>query len=153
MHIKKFLVLMLCVFISLGACAWAEEGEEAAEGGEEDAAIMGPVAPEIGYYVLKPDITTNVATMNPREKVHYVRVQVSLMLGDNEDTALITEMEPLIKDAVISIIGSKEYSEVASSDGREKIRIACRDRLTAIMNEKVGRQVIDDVLFLNYMYQ
>lgn len=122
-------------------------------GEPEPEAEEVPAEPEVSYYNITPDFTTNVATLNPREKPHYIRVKMSLMLGDSTDTPIVTEMEPVIKDAVVSVLGAKDFSTVSSNSGREKIRSECRDKIVAIMQEKIGRQVVDDVLFLNYMYQ
>ncbi|MCR5536407.1 MAG: flagellar basal body-associated FliL family protein [Succinivibrio sp.] len=120
---------------------------------EEPAAEEEEAAPEISYYNITPDFTTNVATMSAKERPHYIRVKVSLMLGDGNDTSLIAEMEPVIKDTIVTVLGSKEYSFVSGTNGREKLRAECRDKLVSIMQEKVGRQVIDDVLFLSFMAQ
>ena len=75
------------------------------------------------------------------------------MLSDSADTPIVTEMEPVIKDAVVSVLGAKDFSTVSSNSGREKIRAECREKIVAIMQDKIGSQVVDDVLFLNYMYQ
>ncbi len=108
---------------------------------------------DIGYYNLEPAFTTNVATLNPQDKMHYVRVKISLMLNSNSDTKLVSELDPIIRDAVIAILGSEEFSAVSSMEGRENIRIKCRDRLASLLEDKIGRPVINDVLFLNYIYQ
>ncbi len=120
---------------------------------EEEATEEEETAPEISYYNLTPDFTTNVATMSAKERPHYIRVKVSLMLGDSNDNSLVAEMEPLIKDTIVTVLGSREYSFISSASGREKLRTECRDKLVGIMREKVGRQVIDDVLFLSFMAQ
>ena len=124
----------------------------ASHGGEE-VVEEAPAEPEIGYYTITPDLTTNVATLNPRDKIHYVRVKMSLMLEDSNDTSIIADVEPVIKDAVITILGSKEFGQVATNEARERIRIECRDKIIQIMQDKFGKQIIADVLFLSYMYQ
>ena len=144
------LTALLCALLCACSMALAAGHGEPAE--SSDGADLGG-EPEVSYYSIKPEFTTNTATMNPRERPHYLRVQVSLMLGDSNDVSIITEMEPLLKDAIVTILGSKDISVVSSNQGREKIRVECRDRLVAIMNDKIGRQVIDDVLFLSYIYQ
>ena len=78
---------------------------------------------------------------------------MSLMLEDSNDTSIIADVEPVIKDAVITILGSKEFGQVATNEARERIRIECRDKIIQIMQDKFGKQIIADVLFLSYMYQ
>jgi len=148
---KLFVSIFLLSFLFYGTSAFASGHGESEPEIDENAQL--PSDPEIGYFTMEPDFTTNVATLNPREKLHYVRAKVSLMLDDSNDKALLTEMEPLIKDAIISILGSKEFAVIASNDGREKMRSECRDKLIAMFQDKVGRAVIQDVLFVSYMYQ
>ena len=138
----------LLVALSMVLCQFAY----ASHGGEE-VVEEAPAEPEIGYYTITPDLTTNVATLNPRDKIHYVRVKMSLMLEDSNDTSIIADVEPVIKDAVITILGSKEFGQVATNEARERIRIECRDKIIQIMQDKFGKQIIADVLFLSYMYQ
>ncbi len=146
--VKKFLLgIITFAFIALGSnVAYAGHGKEEPEEPVE-------AVPEIGYYQISPDITTNVATLNPRDKIHYVRIKLSLMLEDSRDKAIIADVEPLIKDAIVTILGSKEFGQVATNEAREKIRIECREKISSILTEKFGKPLIVDLLFLSYMYQ
>ncbi|MBO6258239.1 MAG: flagellar basal body-associated FliL family protein [Succinivibrio sp.] len=146
---KYLIALFLGLCLSTAAIPALASGHGEPEPEVEDV----PAEPEVSYYTINPDFTTNVATLNPREKPHYIRVKMSLMLSDSADTPIVTEMEPVIKDAVVSVLGAKDFSTVSSNSGREKIRAECREKIVAIMQDKIGRQVVDDVLFLNYMYQ
>lgn len=120
--------------------------------GEEAPAEDQVVEPEIGYYSLS-DIVTNVATLSPTDKLHYVRIKMSLMLEDSRDSSIIADVEPVIRDAIVTILGTKEFGQVATNEAREKIRIECRERIISIMKEKFGKPIIMDLLFLSYMYQ
>ena len=104
--------------------------------GEEAPAEDQVVEPEIGYYNLNPDIVTNVATLSPTDKLHYVRIKMSLMLEDSRDSSIIADV-----------------GQVATNEAREKIRIECREKIISIMKEKFGKPIIMDLLFLSYMYQ
>lgn len=121
-------------------------------GGEEAPAEEQVVEPEIGYYTLN-DIVTNVATLSPTDKLHYVRIKMSLMLEDSRDSTIIADVEPVIRDAIVTILGTKEFGQVTTNEAREKIRIECRERIISIMKEKFGKPIIMDLLFLSYMYQ
>lgn len=143
--IKRFLLsISALVFLAISSVAYAGHGAK------EEPVV---VEPEIGYYQLTPDITTNVATLNPRDRIHYVRIKISLMLEDSRDEAIIADVEPVIKDAIITILGSKEFGQVATNDARERVRIECREKVISILKEKFGKPIILDLLFLSYMYQ
>lgn len=130
----------------------ANEETPAQENAEEsDAAV--PQKPDVGYFTIQPDFVTNLASPNPSDRLHYIRIRVCLMLGNDKDREVVAGMEPAIKDAVMTVLGSKEFTQVASPDGREKIRSECRDKIMALMQAKVGSTMIQDVLFLSYMFQ
>ncbi len=145
--IKRFFCFLFAIIVlPVSFSAYAGHGAK-------EEAPAAPTEPEIGYYTFSPDITTNVATLNPRDKIHYVRLKLALMLEDSNDAAIIADVEPLLKDAVIDILGAKEYGQVATNEAREKIRIECREKIIDILKDKFGKPIVMDVLFLSYMYQ
>lgn len=92
-------------------------------------------------------MVTNLATLNPRDKLHFVRIKMSLMLSDSRDSAIIADVEPVIKDSIVTILGAKEFAQIASNESRERIRIECREKMISLLNEKFGKPIIMDVLF------
>lgn len=147
MLMRAFHGFLALLFITFSSVCFAGHGAS------KEAAPAEPAEPEIGYYTINPDLTTNVATLNSRDKIHYVRAKIALMLEDSRDSAIIADVEPLIKDAIIDILGSKDFSQVATNESRERIRTECREKLLDIFKDKFGKPIIIDVLFLNYMYQ
>ncbi len=145
------LLLPLCLSLGLSNMAYASGHDEEVSEEMENAQITKD--PEIGYYTLEPDFVTNLASSNPKDKLHYLRVQISLMLFDEQDVTVIAGLNPMIRDAVLSLIAAKDYVSVASSEGRERLRQECRERITSIMQDKIGQDLVRDVLFLSYMYQ
>lgn len=146
--IKKFYLYALTALVLMFSPLAVASGH-----GEEEAPAEDQVVePEIGYYSLS-DIVTNVATLSPTDKLHYVRIKMSLMLEDSRDSSIIADVEPVIRDAIVTILGTKEFGQVATNEAREKIRIECRERIISIMKEKFGKPIIMDLLFLSYMYQ
>ena len=143
--IKKF---YLCSLTAL-ALIFSPMAIASGHGGEETPAEDQIVEPEIGYYNLTPDIVTNVATLSPTDKLHYVRIKMSLMLEDSRDSSIIADVEPVIRDAIVTILGTKEFGQVATNEAREKIRIECRERIISIMKEKFGKPIIMDKLYVS----
>lgn len=147
--------LMLSTFHVTAALAAEEAAPAEAAGAEgEGAAALDAImsAPEIGYYVLKPDFTTNLFSSGVG-KLHYVRVQMTLMLADSRDADFVKSVEPLVRDAVLSILGAQDYAEVSSAAGRESIRAECRSRIGELLKSRLEHDVVYDVLFTNYVYQ
>lgn len=123
-----------------------------AEAQDPAQALADAIAPEIGYYDITPDFTTNLAS-NGSGRMHYLRVHVNVMVKDANDLPLLTEHDALIRDAILTIIGAKEYNAIATAAGREALRAECRARVADILANKKGGPVIQDLLFTNYIYQ
>ncbi|MBC7001139.1 flagellar basal body-associated protein FliL [Photobacterium sp. BZF1] len=110
-----------------------------------------PANPQYTYYTLAPDITTNYVTQG--KKIGYLRLQVDLMVAD---PSLIPEVEhhaPLIRDAIISIIGQQSEAQVKSLAGREEIRQACLNKVNELLLIETNKRLLTELLFTKYLYQ
>ena len=134
--------------------AFAEESKAIDLGSATDPAqaLEAAKMPEVGYYDMTPDFTTNLANTGSG-RMHYLRVHVNIMVKDSADMPLLTEHDPLIRDAILSIIGSKEYNAIATAAGREALRAECRARVAELLSAKKNGPVVQDLLFTNYVYQ
>ncbi|WP_170107687.1 flagellar basal body-associated protein FliL [Photobacterium lipolyticum] len=114
----------------------------------EDAA---PLMPQYSYYTLSPDITTNYVTQG--KKLGYLRLQIDLMVSDPD---LITKVEhhaPLIRDAIINIIGQQPEVKVKSLAGREEIRQECLNKVNELLIRETNQKLLTELLFTKYLYQ
>lgn len=153
MYRKILLAAAAAVLLtSIGTASAAAPTESEVDSNNPELALADALAPEIGYYDMTPDFTTNLASSGAA-RMHYLRVHVNVMVKDSNDLALLTNHDALIRDAILSIIGSKEYNAVATAAGREALRAECRARVAEILEAKKGSPVIQDLLFTNYLYQ
>ena len=146
----KFLSALTCLLVlSLSSQALAYDptrGGHALENAMTDNV-------EVGYYELKPEIVTNLAQSSPSEKLHYVRLKAVIMIENNEEMASIKERDPLIRDTIINILGNKVFSQINKPSAREEIRDECLKRIQDILYEKDKKNVVQDFLILNFLYQ
>lgn len=139
--IFRNLILSLCLLCSAGivspAYAADEEGAEAAES-------------KYAYYELSSDIVTNFVTSS--DKLGYLRVSISLMVAGTADLAVAELHEPLIRDAVIEVIGRQSEAKITSLAGREEIRQECLKQIHRLLISETNRKVIINLLFTKYLY-
>lgn len=138
---KKIILLLLILTTSL--TSW---GTFASGGGEGAAQPTG-----IGYYTLDPEFITNFLSEGPT--LGYVRVKVDLMVDNAADIELLKRHDPLLRDAINTLLGSQTLEEVKSQEGREKVRLKCKAKVEELLTKEEGRKVIRDLLFTNYLYQ
>ena len=107
--------------------------------------------PQLAYFTLEPDLTTNFYTKG--NKLGYVQVRIDIMVANQTDLPLIEKHQPLIRDAVIEMLGKQTEETIKSLAGREDLRKSLVEGLNAILLPETGKTVIADLLFTKYLYQ
>ncbi|KKD00140.1 flagellar basal body-associated protein FliL [Photobacterium halotolerans] len=107
--------------------------------------------PEYSYFTLTPDITTNYITQG--KKLGYLRLQVDLMVSDPDYIPLVEHHAPLIRDAIIQIIGEQPEVKIKSLAGREAIRQQCLDKVNDLLIAETNQKLLTELLFTKYLYQ
>ncbi|WP_211234178.1 MULTISPECIES: flagellar basal body-associated protein FliL [Aliagarivorans] len=112
-----------------------------------------PAAPAGGYayFAFEPDIITNY--INKGRKLGYVRVTVEVMVDNESNLTHIEHHSPLIRDAIIEILGKQDYDDIRSLDGREEIRRRCLEVVNDLLVQETGRKMVNNLLFTKYLYQ
>ncbi|WP_406665559.1 flagellar basal body-associated protein FliL [Gallaecimonas sp. GXIMD1310] len=106
--------------------------------------------PEYGYYELNPDIITNYLGDKPH--LGYLRVSVQLMVKNKAKLAILELHAPLLRDAIIQLIGDRTGDQVKSLIGREKLRKDCLKAVQELLQAETGDPTVDDLLFTKYLY-
>ncbi|MCU8421443.1 flagellar basal body-associated protein FliL [Vibrio vulnificus] len=107
--------------------------------------------PQLAYFTLEPDLTTNFYTKG--KKLGYIQVRIDIMVMSNADLALVEHHQPLIRDAVVELLGQQSEDTVKSLAGREDLRKHLVEKLNEILLPETGKTVIADLLFTKYLYQ
>lgn len=107
--------------------------------------------PQFGYFTLAPDLTTNFMTAG--KKLGYIQVRVDIMVANNLLLSTLEMHTPLIRDALVEILGQQPEDKIKSLAGREEIRKTCLEHINALLLAETGKTVITDLLFTKYLYQ
>lgn len=118
-----------------------EEKKESHGGGHgsgEEAAVEETV------YTVKDIIVNPAATGGSR----FLSVSVSFELGGSEEVSTFKSREPLIRDALITILASKTVGQLTDAREKEIIRVQIRKRVMQLMEmeELAGVYFTDFVL-------
>ena len=144
MKIFKILLLLLLSCGSLHVQASSEE-EPPAEGAEVAA------KPGFSYHALDPDIITNY--LSDGKTLGYIRVTVELMAENEGDLKLLEQHDPLIRDAIIRLMGSKTAEQVKSLVNREELRKACQTQDNELLVKETGKKAVRELIFTKFLYQ
>ncbi len=108
-------------------------------------------APQFAYFTLEPDVTTNFFTNG--KKLGYIQVRIDVMVSNSADLPLIELHQPLIRDAVVELLGKQNEDTIKSLAGREDLRKTLVEQLNNTLLPETGRTIIADLLFTKYLYQ
>jgi len=113
--------------------------------------IADEEAPKLAYFTLEPDVTTNFYTKG--KKLGYIQVRIDVMVSNSADLPLIEKHQPLIRDAVVELLGKQNEDVIKSLAGREDLRKTLVEQLNNTLLPETGRTIIADLLFTKYLYQ
>lgn len=106
---------------------------------------------QLGYYTLEPDITTNFVTTG--KKLGYIKVRIDLLVPDIALLPILEKHNPLVRDAIISVLGQQREDQIKSLSGREEIRKESLKKINELLLIETGQTVVADLLFTKFLYQ
>ncbi|KGJ92561.1 flagellar basal body-associated protein FliL [Colwellia psychrerythraea] len=105
-------------------------------------------ASNYAYFGFEPDIITNYVAV--KKKMGYVRLTVELMVeGDN--LTIVEHHSPLLRDAIIDIIGQQSEAKIKSMKGRAEIQLLCEEQVKELLIQETGEPLIKKLLFTQWL--
>jgi len=106
-------------------------------------------AADYAYFGFEPSIVTNYVAV--KKKMGYVRLTVELMIEDASNYEVVEHHSPLLRDAIINIIGQQPESKVKSINGRHEIQRLCEERVKQLLEQETGKPLIKKLLFTQWL--
>ncbi len=69
--------------------------------------------------------------------------------GDN--LVLVEHHAPLLRDAIINIIGQQPEAKVKSMKGRSEIQLQCEELVKELLTKETGEPLIKKLLFTQWL--
>lgn len=137
------LKLLLIIFIlSLSNNLLAED-----EGDDGEAAEIAPLM----YFAVEPNTLTFY--QGTGRKLGYIVVQVNIAVRGQENYDLVELNLPLIQDNLIDFFNRQDKTVIQDISQRENLRSQAKDSVALVLKEELGKDVVENLLFTNYVYQ
>ncbi|OKY26653.1 MULTISPECIES: flagellar basal body-associated FliL family protein [Thalassotalea] len=107
------------------------------------------LAADYAYYGFEPQIVTNYVAV--KKKMGYVRLSVELMIEDSANYEAVEHNAPLLRDAIISIIGQQPEAKIKSINGRHEIQKLCEEKVKSLLTQETGQPLIKKLLFTQWL--
>ncbi len=146
---NRFLILLAFMLsLAIPGPLFAEEETEVTEVTE---ATEEEVLEPIMYFEVTPNILTFY--QGTGRKIGYVVVQINIAVRGQENYDLIELHVPLIQDNLIDFFNQQDKSVIQPFSEREKLRLEAKASVEAVLKEETGKDIIENLLFTNYVYQ
>ncbi|MGB2742431.1 MAG: flagellar basal body-associated protein FliL [Cognaticolwellia sp.] len=106
-------------------------------------------AADYAYFGFEPSIVTNYVAV--KKKMGYVRLTVELMIEDAPTYELVEHHSPLLRDAIINIIGQQPEEKIKSINGRHEIQSLCEEKVKQLLEKETGKPLIKKLLFTQWL--
>jgi len=106
-------------------------------------------AADYAYFGFEPEIITNYVAV--KKKMGYVRLTVELMIDNSANYEIVEHHAPLLRDAIINIIGQQPESKIKSINGRHEIQRECEEQVKTLLKKETGKPLIKKLLFTQWL--
>jgi flagellar FliL protein len=94
-------------------------------------------------------LETFIVNLADEERSRYLRVTMDLELAQASNADVIKERLSQVRDAILMILPSKHFGEIASIEGK----ITLRDEIIARLNGLFNHKVVTNIFFTEFVVQ
>lgn len=160
---KKLIILvatgLLVILGSIGGTLWllgVFEGGDEAEMAAADTAAQTTDKPAVNkpkpamYFPIKPAFIVNFPTQG---RQRFLQVDITVMTRDPDIFGALQSNLPLVKNRLVMLLSGQVYKELQTDEGKEMLRQKALQALRDLMQQEVGKNDIEQVLFTNFVMQ
>ena len=94
-------------------------------------------------------LDTFIVNLADQERSRYLRVTMDLELVASTDTEKLNERLPQVRDRILTLLPSKRFADIASTEGKT----ALRDEIIGKLNGLFPENVITNIFFSEFVVQ
>lgn len=152
-RVVLFAVLgVLIIGLSVGGTLFAIHmfSDSAEEQVDSEAEALPPLPQPAIYYPLKPAIVVNFSV---KGRQRFLQAELVVLTRENDVISAIELHQPMIRNALVLLIGGQTFTDLQSAEGKELLRQQCLQEIQRLLQEEIGKPGIEQVLFTNFVMQ
>jgi len=114
-----------------------------------DSAAKAADKPEI-FLAMDPPF---VVTLRDGDALRYLQVGVTLMAHDQAAIGVAKDVDPILRDGLVSLFSSQKFETVSETAGREKLQADALAEVRKVVAKRLGRPGIDALYFTSFVIQ
>lgn len=111
----------------------------------------GHEAPKPAFYVeLDPPLVVN---FDDSQSVRFLQVSMQLLTREEHAGELVKLHSPIIRNNLLQVLNGRDYHELMTREGKEKLRQECLKEVQKILTKETGAPTVEDLFFTSFVVQ
>ncbi|MFI8375753.1 flagellar basal body-associated protein FliL [Pseudomonas helleri] len=149
--LKLIILIAVAVLLAMGVSVGATW--YFMKSASQDSAPVDPASgvklPAI-YEAMSPAFVVN---FNANGRQRYMQVSMSLQARDQNDLNALKVHMPVIRNNLVMLFSGQSFDDLATPVGQEMLRQKATASVQEVAQKELGKVVIDQVLFTNFVLQ
>jgi len=151
--LKMIILLVVVLLVVVGASVggtwfFLHKGSEAKPA---DAAAAAPAGKQPALY--EPLTPAFVVNFKQDGRDRYMQVSLTMQARDKADLDALLVHMPVIRNNLVMMFSGENFATLATPVGEEMLRQKATAAVQAVAQKEVGKPVIDQLLFTNFVLQ
>lgn len=142
-------VAVVLLLVAGGGYYWFAHRPAQAHAGKPDKPAVQVTKEEL-YLALEPAFVVN---LSEGDSPHYLQVGITLMAHDDKAIDTAKAADPVIRDAMVSLLGSQSASVIGTPAGRKKLQAEALAAVQKVVQARLGRPGIEALYFTSFVIQ
>ena len=140
--------VLLAIGLSVGATWYFMNSEKSAAAPEPMAEVSAKPAA-----IYEPMAPAFVVNFNANGRQRYLQVSMTLQARDAADLKALKVHMPVIRNNLVMLFSGQTFDDLATPVGQEILRQKTTASVQEVAQKELGKVVIDQVLFTNFVLQ
>lgn len=142
--------LLLAIGVSVGA-TWFIMHK--AQNKPDDAALAAAAANTKKEAIFEPLTPAFVVNYNVNGRQRYMQVSITMLARDHADLEALKVHMPVIRNNLVMMFSGQPFDTIATPVGMEMLRQKATASVQEVAQKELGKTVIDQLLFTNFVLQ
>ncbi|WP_430391043.1 flagellar basal body-associated FliL family protein [Dyella sp. 20L07] len=147
---KMVMVMGVAMLAMAGVCAYVLLGPRAAPPASATEEPKVALSKQEQYLPLDPPFVVN---FKDDQSMRFLQVGVSLMSHDAAALAAAKDADPVIRNALVMLFSSQDYSILSDAAGKEKLQAQALEAVRKILEKRLGRPGVEALYFTSFVMQ
>ena len=140
--------LLLAIGVSVGATWFFMHSAQNKPAEAAETAVVGKQAA-----IFEPLLPAFVANFNQNGRQRYMQVSITMMGRNQADVDALKVHMPVIRNNLVMLFSGQDFATLASPVGQEMLRQKATASVQEVAQKELGKVVIEQLLFTNFVLQ